>query len=108
MSGTHMNARTREDDFDQDTMPHAPRTATVLVILAAFAVIISYLGVYAVTNALIASDVIPGWPREADPRPGWMVKSFLGLFTFFGIVGALFNMSSKRQFRRIDKMLDED
>ena|SRR5687768_8076044 len=97
-----------DTDFDRDTLPNAPRTATVLVILAAFAVIISYLGVYAVTNALIASDVIPGWPREADPRPGWMVKSFLGLFTVFGIIGALFSAASKRQFRRIDRMLEED
>ena len=95
-------------DLDQDTQPQAPRTATVLVILAAFAIIISYLGVYAVTNALIASDVIPAWRSDYDPRPGWMVKSFVGLFTLFGVICALFSVSSKRQFRRIDRMLDED
>ena len=97
-----------DPDFDRDTLPTAPRTATVLVILAAFAVIISYLGVYAVTNALIAADVIPGWPSEADPRPGWMVKSFVGLFALFGVIGVFFSAVSKRQFRRIDKMLEEE
>lgn len=94
-------------ELDQDSASQrAPRTATVLVFLAAFAVIVSYLGVYAVSNALISADLISAWPHEADPRPGWMLRTFLGLFGTFGTVGMMFKLVSYRQLKRIDAMAD--
>ena len=44
-----------------------PRTTTVVCMLVAAALILSYLWAYAVTNALIAAEVISRWPPGSDP-----------------------------------------
>ena len=89
-------------ELETTNSQRAPRTTTVLVFLAASAMIAAWLGVYALTNALIAVDLLADWSREADPRPAWMLRAFLGIFCTFGIVGALFRWLSNRQLRRID------
>lgn len=78
------------------------RTMTVLLSVAAFALITSYLAVYAASNALIAADVIRAWPTDADPRPTWFLNGFLGLFALFALTGAMFRWVSNRHLRRID------
>lgn len=93
-------------DLDAPTAPRAPRTATVLVFLAASAMIAAWLAVYALTNALIAVDLLVDWPRESDPRPAWMLRAFLGIFCVFGMVGGLFRWLSNRQLRRIDAIAE--
>jgi threonine/homoserine/homoserine lactone efflux protein len=93
-------------ELDELRSRPAPRTTTVLVFLAAFAVIISWLCCYAVTNALIAADLMAPWPREADPRWRWMLNSFAGVFIGFSVVGGLFRWLSNRQLRRIDAAAD--
>ena len=93
-------------EFDDAQTEHKPRTSTVLVFLAAFAVIISWLIVYAVTNALVAADLLSPFPVDADPRRRWMINSFLGFFCLFSVVGTLFRWVSNRQLRRIDAMMD--
>jgi len=85
-----------------------PRTSTVLVFLAAFAVIVSWLVVYAVTNALIAADLMAPWPADADPRRQWMLKGFVGMFAVFSVVGTIFRWISNRQLRRIDQIADAE
>jgi hypothetical protein len=96
-------------EFENDSSsPRAPRTTTVLVFLAAFAVILSYLAIYAATNALIAADLISPWPQEADPRPGWMLRAFVGMFAACATVGILFRFFSHRQLKRIDAMADAE
>jgi len=93
-------------ELDNTEPQRHPRTATVLVFLAASAMILAWLAVYAVTNALIAVDFIADFPREADPRSAWMFKAFLGTFFTFGIVGGLFRWLSNRQLRRIDAIAE--
>lgn len=85
-----------------------PRTATVLVFLAAAAVIFSYIGVYAVPNALVAADVMSAYPAGADPRPGLMLKVFGAAFAVFAAVGMLFRYFSNRQLKALDAMADAD
>jgi TRAP-type C4-dicarboxylate transport system permease small subunit len=94
------------EDMDNGTLDGRARTSTVLVFLAAAAVMVSWLGVYAVTNALISVDLLSGWPREADPRPQWLVQVFLLVFGTGSIVALLFRFFSNRSLRRIDAMAD--
>ena len=89
-------------ELDCQKPQKSPRTTTVLVFLAASAMILAWLVVYGLTNALIAADLMAGISREVDPRPQWMLKAFLGIFCAFGIVGGLFRWLSNRQLKRID------
>ena len=99
--------------MEMNSMDHAavhssPRTSTVLVFLAAFAIMMSWLCVYALTNALIAADIISAWPVDADPRPRWMMDAFVGFFGAAAIIGLLFRWVSHRQLKRIDAMADAE
>ena len=85
-----------------------PRTATVVVLLVGAALILSYLAAYAVTNVLVAADVIPDWSRDRDPRPRWMAIGFLTLTGLFVAAGATMRVLSRRQLRSIDQMEETD
>src|SRR6266513_1061106 len=81
------------EDEDQPGLK-APRTTTVIVSLAAFAVVMSWLSCYAVPNALIASDVMKPFTRDGiDPRTRWMVTAFIGIFIAFS---AALSLSTSR------------
>ncbi len=94
--------------LDNEVAQSSPRTVTVLVFLAAFAITVSYLSVYAVTNALIAANMMSAWPVEADPRPHWMLNAFAGFFGAFAVIALFFRWTSHRQLRRIDQMADAE
>lgn len=84
------------------------RTGTVVVFLAAFAMIVSYIIVYAVPNALIAADVLSPRPAGGDDRPMMLLRIFLTLFGVFVAVGMIFCWTSRRQLRRIERMVEAD
>jgi uncharacterized membrane-anchored protein len=88
--------------------PPRPQTATVVSLLVGAALILSYLAAYAVTNALVAADVISPWPRDRDPRPRWMGFGFFALITVFTVVGAGVRVLSRRQLHKIDEMETSD
>ena len=75
------------EDEDKPGMK-PPRTMTVMVFLAAFAVVMSWISCYAVPNALIAADVLKPFGHEADPRPRWMVTAFVIIFAASSILGS--------------------
>jgi hypothetical protein len=83
-----------------------PRTVTVLAVLIAAAAGFSYLGAYAVANALRAADVIT-WPTGTDPRPRWMVFGFTTLLSLFLAASILLRRMSKRQLKRLDDLADD-
>jgi len=85
-----------------------PRTATVLLLLVTAAMTISYLIAYAVTNALVASNMMPAWSPGDDPRPEWMIKGFLFLCGGFALAAGAARFLSYRQLKHIDAMNDED
>ncbi len=85
-----------------------PRTATVLVLLIGAALTLSYLGAYALTNALLTAELISPWPTSEDPRPRYFLTGFLGLSGLFIITCGLFRLMSWRQLRRIDAMAGEE
>jgi len=95
-------------ELDNIPNPTSVRTSTVLVFLAAFAVMASWLGVYAVTNALVSADLMSGWAHEADPRPRWMLNTFLIVFGACAALATAFRFLSNRQLRRIDAMADAE
>jgi hypothetical protein len=84
----------------------APRTLSVLGLLALTALTFSYLGAYAVTGALVAEQVMPPWPREHDPRPRWLLTGFCVLMLCLMAVGGALRRMSKRAFDQIDAMVD--
>jgi uncharacterized BrkB/YihY/UPF0761 family membrane protein len=94
--------------FDNEAPHQAPRTTTVLVFLAAFAIMTSWLVVYAATNALVSANIISAWPPDADPRPRWMLNAFGGFFAAYAVIAMLFRWLSARQLRRIDAMADAE
>jgi hypothetical protein len=74
--------------------------------LAATALVFSYLGAYALSGALIAADMLSPWSPNHDPRPRWLVVGFVSLTAAFVVVAALFKWLSRRQLREIDRMME--
>ncbi|MGA2498932.1 MAG: hypothetical protein ABSH20_14415 [Tepidisphaeraceae bacterium] len=94
---------------EQESVVELPpaNTATALVFLAAFSVIISWLVCYALPPVLVSADLMSPWPNGTDPRPNWMLQVFTGLFVVFAMFGLLCRWLSNRQMRRIDAMADD-
>jgi hypothetical protein len=85
-----------------DSQP--PRTLTVVLLLIAAALIVSYLWAYAMTNVLVAAELMTRWPPGRDPRPMRLCIGFVTMMSLF-LVGATFaQWMSRRQLRRIDEM----
>jgi|SRR5688500_17403156 len=95
------------EDEDQPGLP-PPRTVTVLIFLAAFAVVLAWLSCYAVPNALIAADVLKPFDKAVDPRPRWMGMAFIIIFGVSFLLAGLFRWMSKRQLRQIDSTADAE
>jgi hypothetical protein len=101
MEMTNLNAM---DVDDVPLAPAKPRTLTVLALLVTAAATFSYLGAYAITDALVKSNVIRPFSRNPDPRPLWATLGFVGTMTAFLLVALLMRYLSGMQFRRIDRM----
>ena len=93
---------------EQDTIadPRPPRTLTVLGLLALTALTFSYLGSYAVTNALVSEHLIQPWARTHDPRPKWLITGFCVLMLTFMVAGELLRRWGRSDFKAIDEMAD--
>lgn len=103
-----MEFREVQDLDEAPPQPARARTGTVIVFLAAFAMILSYIIVYAVPNALIAADVLSPRPAGGDERPMMLLRTFFTLFGIFVAVGAVFCWASRRQLRRIERMAEAE
>ena len=105
MDDTRVNV---EEDTDSP-IPMAgearPRTLTVLGVLCVTAFTFSFLGAYAVYNALVSAGVVQQYSGP-DPRPKWLGIGFVSLLGIFLLVGSGFRLLSKRQFKAIDAMAD--
>jgi len=97
------------EDEDKPGMK-PPRTTTVVVFLAVFAIVMSWISCYAVPNALIAADVLKPFAHEggADPRPRWMGMAFVIIFAASGLIGMVLGWMSRRQLKRIDSTADAE
>jgi hypothetical protein len=103
-----MNEAVNEVEFETAPMPERPKTATVLGLLALVAAVMSYLGSYAMANALVAADMIKSWPRDHDPRPKWFIIGFVILVSLFTGIGAAARHVSARHLRQIEAMESEN
>ena len=102
-----MDELQESESTETETAPAGkPRTVTVLGVLALAAAIFSYLGAYAVTDALAKANVIAAVPRSPDPRLRWAAISFAILMVTSLLIGGIMRRLSLRQFRRIDQMLE--
>ena len=79
---------------------------TVLGLLALTALTFSYLVSYALTNALVAAQVVQPWSQGHDPRPRRLIVGFCVLMLVFIIAGDLLRRMSRREFKAIDEMAD--
>src|SRR5689334_12214220 len=95
------------NDNIEPALKRPPRTITVLLLLVGGAGTLSYLGSYAITTVLAASDLIPRWTPDHDPRPRWMLMSFAILLGGFALLGGVARLLAGRQLRRIEAM-DKD
>lgn len=91
----------------EPVVPERPRTINVLILLAVAALVFSYLGAYAVTNALVGAKIIPLWPANDDPRPRWMLFGFVGFMVFFGGSALVLRFISSRHLKSLDALADE-
>jgi type II secretory pathway component PulM len=93
---------------EQSPQDSRPRTTSVLVLLLGAALIFSYLVSYALTNALVAANLMQHWTPGHDPRPRRMLLGFASLMLSFLAFGAIARWLSKRQLARIDQMEEEE
>jgi hypothetical protein len=91
-----------------NTEQRRPRTTSVLALLSGAALIFSYLVSYALTNALVAANLMQKWAPGTDPRPRRMLIGFSSAMIAFGLIGATARFMSKRQLARIDEMDETD
>jgi hypothetical protein len=96
-----------EVEFETAPPPERPRTTTVLALLSVVAAVLSYLGSYALINALVAAEVLKPWSRGHDPRPKWFIIGFVVLVSLFIGIGAAFRYISARHLRQIEAMEQE-
>jgi hypothetical protein len=83
-------------------------TIKVVLLLLAAAVLFSYLGAFALTNALVSADLLDHWPPGHDPRPRWMITGFAALTGAFTIIAGWLKWTSWRQMRRLDTIANDD
>lgn len=95
-----------QQEIRDPRVPSPPRMITVLCILIAAALIASYLWAYAVTDALIAVDLMTRWPPGHDPRPMRMCIGFISVMIVFTIIATIAQWISRRQLKHIDEMED--
>jgi hypothetical protein len=93
-----------DQDINQPEQP--PRTLTVLGLLALTALTFSYLGAFAVTNALVAANVMQPWSHGHDPRFRWLVTGFCVLMLVFMTAGEFLRRWGKSDFKAIDEMAE--
>jgi hypothetical protein len=84
--------------------PKPPSTFTVLGLLALTSLTFSYLGSYALTNALVSEHVIQPWSRSHDPRPRWLATLFCVLMLTFMVGGEFLRRWGRSDFKAIDEM----
>lgn len=88
--------------------PAKPSTITVLLLLAATAAVVSYLGAYALRDALARANLLHPAAGARDMRLFWAVVTFTAQMAAFLCVALVMRVLSWRQFRRIDQISDPD
>ena len=93
-----------QEELSEQPQASPPRTLTVVGILIGAALIASYLWAYAITNALIAADILSRWQPGHDPRPMRMCIGFVVMMILFTLIAFGAQWMSRRQLKRIDEM----
>ena len=91
-----------------DHGPGRPPTVVVVALLTVVVLLFSYLGAYSVAGALVNADLLNPWPPGDDPRPKWLVMSFLTVILVFAATGVLMRFASCRSLRDLDRLADDD
>jgi hypothetical protein len=97
-----------EVEFETAPPPARPSTPIVIGLIAVVAAVFSYLITYAMTNALVAAEVLKPWAKDHDPRPMWFGACFVLLIVLFCGFGAFARFMSARNLRQIDAMEQEE
>src|SRR4051794_17837158 len=81
-----------------------PRTLLVLGLLVLMSLTFSYLGTYAITNALVSEHLLQPWSASHDPRPRWFITWFCVLMLVFLCAGEFLRRWGRSDFKAIDDM----
>jgi hypothetical protein len=102
-------ARPSLDAFD-DAVDDEPKPNSLVVVgmLLLTAAVFSYLGAFAIADALASARFITPWPPHDDPRPRWFVFGFAAMVAAFVAVWLTVRVASRRQLRHIDRMDADD
>ena len=95
------------ETFEDDSAPAPepkPQTWKVLGLLALAAATFSYLGAFAVTDALAKAKVIHPISKDHDPRALWAAIGFVAILILVLLVAVVLRLSSSRQFKSIDQI----
>jgi len=93
--------------LDSEIRVQPPRTVTVLGLILAAAMSISWLLAYALTETLVSAELLRAWPAGNDPRPRWFLTVLVLMLTCFLLAAMCLRWLSSRQLARIDRMSDE-
>lgn len=91
---------------EQTAPPSRPKAMTVVGLLAASSLILSWLSSYAVAGALVSAEIIRPWQQGQDPRLKWMGISFAALMGVFGLIALLLSRVSSKEVKEIDNLSD--
>jgi hypothetical protein len=94
------------DTVEREFRQESPKTLNVLALLVCAAGVFSYLGAYALTNAMVASGLMEKWPTDHDPRSRWMFLIFASLMGAFLVLAIFFKVTNWRAMRHMDKLAD--
>lgn len=101
---SYFNGGMESLDYDMIHEDRRPRTASVLLLLSLAALVFSYLWAYCLSDALVAADILAPISRENDPRPRWLVTSWLSLTALFIVFGWICRFATSRQMKALEQM----
>jgi hypothetical protein len=84
-----------------------PRTISVLGLITATALALSWLGSYALSNVLLSAGLMQPWAPEKDPRPLRLLIGFVCLMVVLIGMAGCFKFFSARQLKRIDRIAED-
>ena len=79
------------------------RALKVIVLLVITAGVFSYLGAFALTDALARANMIRPLSHDHDPRLKWAAISFVGILVSFGGIGLLIRFLGVRPSRKLEQ-----
>jgi quinol-cytochrome oxidoreductase complex cytochrome b subunit len=97
-----------EPHLSESATAPRPRIFKVILLILLASLFFSYLIAYAVMNTLSTAGLLPPLPRDADPRPRWLLMTFSTIIAVISVSAIALRWTSGRHLSRIDDLADAD